>query len=485
MRLRKSYALVIAAVCWALHSQCASADDIGPLPPQAAAQLVESKFIFPQQHKENVHSSSIIQLPDGGLLAAWFQGSGECDVDDVRIMGARKPAGTAKWSEPFLLADTPGHPDCNPVLWIDKSNRLWLIWSAILSNDWKSSLIKYRVSTEYMNASGAPKWDWQDVLHLKPIDLDRHMLSGWNHLLESVLFVPRALAAELSTASTSQLLVDVTKLALAVALLISISLAVNAWRRRRTGHSGWKRFVLRASATYATLLAATAAGAIGFFSWQSSDKLNQRLGWMTAEKPIQLSTGEIVIPLYSDRFIASIMAISTDGGATWEASDPLVGYGNIQPSLVERRNGDLVAWMREAGLRKRVRFSVSSDRGHTWSPVRESELPNPGAKVAVTALENGDWVLAHNPLVDGRHELALAISKDEGATWQPFHALDQVLPEAGSCSYPSLIQTADGCIQVTYSYRQQDGKSIKHVTLRPPGQAPQIELAKVPDTIRR
>ena len=120
---------------------------------------------------------------------------------------------------------------------------------------------------------------------------------------------------------------------------------------------------------------------------------------------MQLATGEIVLPLYSDRFLASIMAISSDGGTSWQTSEPLVGYGNIQPSLVETSGGKLVAWMRENGPRKRIRHSVSSDRGRTWSSVTESELPNPGAKVAVTALASGDWVLAYNPLVDGRHSL--------------------------------------------------------------------------------
>ena len=140
--------------------------------------------------------------------------------------------------------------------------------------------------------------------------------------------------------------------------------------------------------------------------------------------------------------------------------------------------------MRESGLRKRIRYSVSSNRGRTWSSVSESALPNPGAKVAVTALASGDWVVAYNPLVDGRHSLCLAISHDEGDTWRPFHHLDEVSPEEGSFSYPCLAETSDGCIHVTYSYRQrEDGKtlkSIKHVTLRRPGLAPEVQLAESP-----
>jgi predicted neuraminidase len=260
---------------------------------------------------------------------------------------------------------------------------------------------------------------------------------------------------------------------------------VNAWRRRCTGRAGWKRFALRASATYASLLIVGVLGAIGFFSLQSSNKLNQRLGWMTANKPLQLATGEIVLPLYSDRFLASIMAISSDRGNSWQASEPLVWYGNIQPSLVERSDGKLVAWMRENGLRKRIRYCVSSNRGRTWSSVRESALPNPGSKVTVDALANGDWLVVYNPLVDGRHSLDLAISHDEGDTWQTFHHLEKVSPEDGSFSYPCLAETSDRLIHVTYTYQQRKSgnktfKSIKHVTLNRPELAAQVQLAEGP-----
>jgi hypothetical protein len=85
--------------------------------------------------------------------------------------------------------------------------------------------------------------------------------------------------------------------------------------------------------------------------------------------------------------------------------------------------------------------------------------------------------------------LCVDISHDEGETWQPFHSLDETLPEVGSFSYPCIAETADGCIQVTYSYRNQaDGKglsSIKHVTLHPPTKNPEVELVKNPGATRR
>src|SRR5690606_19443588 len=92
--------------------------------------LVESGLIFPPQDK-HVHGSTLLALPNGDYLAAWFYGSGERNSDDVRIMGARLKAGRQKWSDPFLLADTPGLPDCNPVLFLNKNGKLFLVWIAV------------------------------------------------------------------------------------------------------------------------------------------------------------------------------------------------------------------------------------------------------------------------------------------------------------------------------------------------------------------
>ena len=50
-------------------------------------------LIFQPQEK-HVHGSSIVSLPSGDMLAAWFQGSGERTADDVKIMGARLVKGS-------------------------------------------------------------------------------------------------------------------------------------------------------------------------------------------------------------------------------------------------------------------------------------------------------------------------------------------------------------------------------------------------------
>jgi hypothetical protein len=148
-----------------------SAAVIGILPRTglpAQEVVVSHELIFPLQ-KEHVHGSSIVELPNGDLLTVWFQGSGERTANDVRLLGARLKKNETAWSPPFDMADTPGIPDCNPVLFLNRKGKLFLIWIAVLADRWERSVLRVRTSTDYEN-EGPPKWDWQDNILFKPTD---------------------------------------------------------------------------------------------------------------------------------------------------------------------------------------------------------------------------------------------------------------------------------------------------------------------------
>jgi predicted neuraminidase len=203
----------------------------------------------------------------------------------------------------------------------------------------------------------------------------------------------------------------------------------------------------------------------------ASDKLSSRLGWFSRTHPIELPNGRIIVPLYSDGFSYSLMAISDDGGQNWFGSEPIVGYGNIQPSLVRKKDGTLVAFMRDNGPPpKRIHVSESKDNGISWTPAADSMLPNPGASVEALGLRDGRWIIVYNDLERGRNSLAVSMSDDEGATWKWTRHVEK--QAEGSFHYPSVIQAQDGSVHVTYSYfvRQPDkkeGKSIKHARFMP------------------
>lgn len=193
---------------------------------------------------------------------------------------------------------------------------------------------------------------------------------------------------------------------------------------------------------------------------RAKDKLYQRLGWQPRCKPTILSSGRILLPLYSDTFSVGIMAVSDDKGATWYASQPLIGFGNIQPVVLERKDGSLIAYMRENGPRGKIRVCESTDQGLTWGPVTNSELANPGAGVDAVRLANGHWAIIYNDQRRGRHKLAVSISDDEGKSWKWTRHLEDDI--RGSFHYPCIIQGADGTIHAAYSYFVKDGKSMKH-----------------------
>lgn len=78
----------------------------------AIGQEPVAELIFPL-HPQHNHAPGIAELQNGELIASWYRGSGERTADDVAVWGARLKPGSTAWSESFLLADTPGFPDCN------------------------------------------------------------------------------------------------------------------------------------------------------------------------------------------------------------------------------------------------------------------------------------------------------------------------------------------------------------------------------------
>jgi predicted neuraminidase len=374
-------------------------------PGLAAAPRLESELIFPLRSDHN-HAPAVVECPNGDLLVSWYRGSGERQADDVAVYGARWRRGApgeasaaaekGSWSDVFLLADTPGFPDGNTAMFIDSKERLWLFWPLIIANTWESCLTHYRVSAHFQEA-GPPRWDWQGVIPLKPAEFEKEMLAA----LEARLKDPAAPKPE-----------DVP------------------------------------------------AEKIEAFKKLIEDRLHQRLGWQPRCKPTVLPSGRILLPLYSDTYSVSIMAITDDGGATWQASKPIAGFGNIQPSVLRRTDGTLVAYMRENGPIDKIRVAESKDDGLSWGPVGTTDLPNPGSGLDALRLENGHWALIYNDTPRGRSSLALSLSEDEGRSWKWTRHLER--HEAGSYHYPAMIQGRDGTLHAVYSYFVAGGKSMKH-----------------------
>lgn len=360
---------------------------------RAGEPTFSSRAIFPAEPKHN-HASCVVELPNGDLLAVWYNGTGERQADDVKIQGARLRKGQARWGPRFTMADTPGYPDCNPALFAAPDRTLWLFWPTILDHRWEGALLKFAMA-KTLPDDGPPDWSREGVLHITPVGFDAAMDAALKDL---------------------------------------------GGAKVRLDESSFARI-----------------------SERSKDLLYQRLGWMPRVHPTVLPSGRWLLPLYSDTFSASIIAISDDRGASWRPSRPLIGFGNIQPSLVRKDDGTLVAFMRDNGPHRRIRLSTSNDDGATWGPVADSPLPNPGAGIEAIRLANGHWALAYNDLPRGRHSLAVSISDDEGTTWKWTRHLEKQPPGQGSFHYPSMIQASDGSLHVTYTHGGTPaGSTIQH-----------------------
>jgi predicted neuraminidase len=85
----------------------------------------QSEFIFTTAPFASCHASTIVELRNGDLLAAWFGGTAE-GRPDVAIWGSRRTGG--QWSEPVELAREPEIATYNPVLFYTKDGRLWLYY---------------------------------------------------------------------------------------------------------------------------------------------------------------------------------------------------------------------------------------------------------------------------------------------------------------------------------------------------------------------
>src|SRR5262249_18317585 len=68
----------------------------------------------------------------------------------------------------FLMADTPGYPDCNPALFAAPDQTLWLFWPTILDHRWEGALLKFAVSNDFTRDPGPPIWSRQGVFHVTP-----------------------------------------------------------------------------------------------------------------------------------------------------------------------------------------------------------------------------------------------------------------------------------------------------------------------------
>lgn len=202
-------------------------------------------------------------------------------------------------------------------------------------------------------------------------------------------------------------------------------------------------------------------------TWSPSERLAEGILGAIKNKPIELENGDLLAPSSDETNGWTVhMERSGDQGQTWTRTKPLNDphvFDAIQPTILKHRDGHLQALCRTK--QAIITELWSEDNGHSWTEMKATHLPNNNSGFDAVTLEDGRHVLIYNHVATpegewggARTPLNVAIS-DDGKTWEDVMVLED---EAGEYSYPAIIQSADGRIHMSYTWKR---KKIKHVVL--------------------
>jgi predicted neuraminidase len=193
-------------------------------------------------------------------------------------------------------------------------------------------------------------------------------------------------------------------------------------------------------------------------SWSMPRRLSNALGSNTKYPPVRLTDGTLMLPAYDDLLNRSLF-FTSDDGEQWNLRSTVRNFpGNIQPSIVQLSDGQLLAVMRNK-IFGCLWIMASEDEGQSWLSPQDSGFPNPASAAELVRLSNGKLILVYNDSTEVRRPLSIAISVDEGKTWSK----GKVLADGSATySYPFAIESPDGLIHIVYSL---DRLRIQHITL--------------------
>lgn len=200
----------------------------------------------------------------------------------------------------------------------------------------------------------------------------------------------------------------------------------------------------------------------GGASWSKPRRLPDGILGPIKNKPVRLKDGSILSGSSTETAGWLVhMEYSKDLGLTWQKTGPLNDrheFGAIQPTVLVHRSGAIQILCRSR--QKRITECWSTDSGKTWSAMKATSLPNPSAGIDAVVLKDGRLLLVYNHTENARSPLNVAVSSD-GKLWKSALAIED---QPGEYSYPAVIQTRDGLVHITYTWKRT---RIKHVVIDP------------------
>jgi predicted neuraminidase len=204
-------------------------------------------------------------------------------------------------------------------------------------------------------------------------------------------------------------------------------------------------------------------------TWSEAERLPAGVLGPVKNKPVQLADGSLLCPSSSElpgEGWRAHLERTGDLGKTWEKIGPLNDDARvqvIQPTILTWPGGKMQVLCRNRNrgeLRGTIVEAWSEDGGKTWGPMRATSLPNPNSGIDAVSLKDGRAFLVYNNTPRGRTPLTGAVSTD-GKTWKDVIVFER---DPGEYSYPYVIQTSDGRVHLTYTWKRQ---RIRHVVLDP------------------
>ena len=206
-------------------------------------------------------------------------------------------------------------------------------------------------------------------------------------------------------------------------------------------------------------------------TWMKPHRLSDGILGPIKNKPVQLANGDILSGSSDEsRGRTAHFERSSDSGKTWQATPPVAcdpEIGPIQPSILFHPGGKLQALGRTK--QGRIFETWSADDGKAWSKITLTSLPNPDSGIDAVTLKDGRQLLVYNHNTrnktknKGRSPLNVAVSPD-GETWQAALVLEDDPAAPNGFAYPAVIQTRDGFVHITYTWKRE---RIKHVVIDP------------------
>jgi predicted neuraminidase/sugar phosphate isomerase/epimerase len=222
----------------------------------------------------------------------------------------------------------------------------------------------------------------------------------------------------------------------------------------------------------------------GGITWSAPEALPEGFLGPIKDKPVLLSDGSLLCPSSTEDNGSKVHFERTaDWGKTWQMMAPVAAgadkpFKAIQPTILFHKDGSLQALCRSQD--RAILETWSHDNGKTWSALSPTSLPNNNSGIDGVTLKDGRQLLVYNHVLPpkgqskgARSPLNVAVSPD-GKTWYAALVLEQ--DTLGQYSYPSVIQSADGMVQIVYTWRR---KRIKYVEIDPS----KLVLTKIVDGV--